>query len=120
MASSEKIRNTDKILDERKYDKGKFVHAILTLCYDMDTKSPVLLAPLKMNVCNAATSNGTTFSKAFCDTEQYDECYMFGDIFLDGVEVLSNYIENNSLPKDRQWLFVFQKLLDFLNGSKYT
>lgn len=84
----------------------------------MDTKSPVILTPLKINVCNATASRGTSFSKAFCDTEPYKECYMFGDIFLDGIELLRSYEENKATPTDQQLLFVFQKLVDFINGNR--
>lgn len=118
MASDTKKRRTETIFNERKYEEGKWLHAILTLCYDMDTKSSIILTPLKIDVCNANTSKGTSFSKAFCDTTQYDEGYMFGDIFGNGITVLTNYEEDESTPTDKPLLLVLQKLLDFLNSSE--
>lgn len=118
MASDAKKRRTDTIVDDGKYKARKWVHAILTLCSDLD-KSHVTLTPLKIKCCNATASKGTSFSKACCDTEPYDECHSFGDVFQPGIEILRNYEESKSTPKDPQLLFVFKKLLDFINGSKY-
>lgn len=85
-----------------------------------DFWSQITLTPMKILNCNATSSRGTPFTKAFCDTEYYSKnAFVFGDAFKIGMNILSEYFYNGYLPKDKQCLFVLDKLLDFMNGGKF-
>lgn len=57
------------------------------------------------------------FQKHF-DTEPYDESHAFSNVFKHVIKVLENYEKNKSAPTQQHSLFVFQKLLDFINNRK--
>ena len=88
------------------------------ICYNMDYRPDVTFTPLKIENCNAFSTFGTSFSKAYCDTKPYEARLMFGSLFHNGLSILRDYEETKKVPTDRKTLFVFNKLMDFLNGGE--
>lgn len=84
--------------------------------------SHVTLTPMKIKCCNATASKDASFSKAFCDTEPYHESHAFSNVYkhVHVIKVFEKIWENKSAPTQQHSLFVFQKLLDFINDRKYT
>ena len=110
MASDPKKRRTEDV-------EKKWSEAIMTII--ANSESGVTLTPLKIVCCNAFPPYfGTSFSKAFCDTKPYEARLLFGDVFQKGVSILRDFEETKKVPTDRKTLFVFNKLMDFLNGGK--
>ena len=84
-----------------------------------DFRSQITLTPMKILNCNATGSEGTPFSKTYCDTEYYSKnAFVFGDAFKNGMNILSDYFYNGNVPKDKHCSFVLGKLLDFMKGGK--
>nr|XP_011445246.2 uncharacterized protein LOC105340752 [Crassostrea gigas] len=104
--------------DVENYDKRRFCMAILGLCVADAYNTQITLTPLKITNCNAASSGGACFSKAFCDTESFDEGMVLGDVFQTGIKTLKNFAKNGTLPEERRMFLAFDKLLNFLNGEK--
>ena len=76
---------------------------------------------MKILNCNAAASVPSSFSKVFCDIEYYGkDSFVFGDAFRTGMDILGDYFIRNIVPKNRQFLSVFEKLLDFIDGGGYN
>lgn len=118
MASEAKKKRME---DVENYDKRRFCMAILGLCVKTDAyNTQNTLTPLKIKNCNAASSDGASFSKAFCDTEPYDEGIVFGDVFQIGIRILKDFAKSGTVPGERAMFLAFKKLLNFLNGGKYT
>lgn len=113
MASGSKKRRTESEGDVEK----DWLYAIMKICTYID-ESHITLTPLKIECCNAIASHGTSFSKAFCDTKPYDARLLFGDVFQNGISILRDFEESKKVPKERQTLFVFNKLMDVLKGGK--
>ena len=100
--------------------KLDFLPSMISLCssnYLLQTT----LTPVKILNCNAAASVPSSFSKVFCDIEYYGkDSFVFGDAFRTGMDILGDYFIRNSMPKNRQFLSVFEKLLYFIDGGGYT
>lgn len=111
MASNPKRR---KSLSEENTEKD-LLYAMMKICTDLD-KSHINLTPLKIECCNGSLSS--SFSKAFCNTEPYDARLLFGDVFHYGISILREFVESKKTPNDRKMFFVFNKLMDFVNGGK--
>lgn len=88
----------------------------MSLCTN-NTLCHIILTPLKITNCNASTHVGSTFSVAFCETEYFEDGLVFGDVFLDGMDMLVNYIKNKSFPENKEKILVLNKLLKFINGG---
>lgn len=108
-----------RVEDVEIYDKRRFCMAILGLCVADAYNTQITLTPLKITNCNAASSAGACFSKAFCDTESFDEGMVLGDVFQTGIKTLKNFAKNGKLPEERRMFLAFDKLLNFLNGGNY-
>ena len=54
----------------------------------------------------------------YCDAKPYEARLMFGSLFHKGLSILRDFEETKKVPTDRKTLFVFNKLVDFLNGGK--
>ena len=108
----EKENNVQQKLD--------FLPSMISLCssnYLLQTT----LTPMKILNCNAAASVPSSFSKVFCDIEYYGkDSFVFGDAFRTGMDILGDYFIRNIVPKNRQFLSVFEKLLDFIDGGGYN
>lgn len=66
---------------ESNYNKKHWISSIMGLCTS-DFRSQITLTPMKILNCNATGSEGTPFSKAYCDTEYYSKnAFVFGDAF---------------------------------------
>ena len=109
MASEPKKRRT--VTEDVEKD---LLNALMKICTYTD-ESTITLTPLKIECCNAISSSGTSFSKAFCDTKPYEERLLFGDVFQNGISIL----REREAPKDRRTQFVFNKLMDVLKGGKH-
>lgn len=109
-----------RVEDVENYDKRRFCMAILGLCVADAYNTQMILTPLKITNCNAASSGGACFSKAFCDTESFDEGMVLGDVFQTGIKSLKNFAKNGTLPEERHMFLAFDKLLNFLNGGNYN
>lgn len=86
----------------------------MKICTDIGNS--ITLTPLEIECCNGSQSS--SFSKAFCNTKPYDACLLFGDVFHYGISILREFEESKKTPNDRKMLFVFNKLMDVLNGGK--
>lgn len=95
----------------------EWLYAIMKICTYLD-ESHITLTPVKIECCNALSA--TSFPKAFCDTKPYEARLLFGDVFQNGISVLRDFEESKKVPEDRQTLFIFNKLMDFLSGGKQT
>lgn len=109
-----------RVEDVENYDKRRFCMAILGLCVADAYNTQITLTPLKIKNCNAASTDGACFSKAFCDTEVFDDGMVLGDVFQTGIKVLKNFAKNGTVPKERHMFLAFKKLLNFLNGGQYV
>ena len=113
MASEPKKRRTEEIPTE---DVEKnLLHAALDLCFYRN-ESSVTLTPLKKEYCNAISSICTSFSKAFFETKPYDDGFMFGDVFQNGLSTL----KEKEAPKDKPIQLVLNKLMDFIKEGKHV
>lgn len=119
MAASTPKRSCVQSQLEQGKDDNNFSHwisAVMSLCTN-NTLCHIILTPLKITNCNASTHVGSTFSVAFCETEYFEDGLVFGDVFLDGMEMLVNYIKNKSFPENKEKILVLNKLLKFINGG---
>lgn len=113
MSSGSKKRRTETEGDVEK----ELLDALIQICADMNDSS-IILTPLKIECCNATSSHAASFSKAFCDTKPYDTRVLFGDVFRNGISILRDFEVSKKIPKEKQTLFVFNKLMDLLKGGK--
>lgn len=119
MAASTPKRSCVQSQLEQGKDDNNFSHwisAVMSLCTN-NTLCHIILTPLKITNCNASAHVGSTFSGAFCETEYFEDGLVFGDVFLDGMEMLVNYIKNKSFPENNEKIIVLNKLLKFINGG---
>ena len=107
MASEPKKRRTEDV-------EIDLLNAVMKLCLYTDELS-VTLTPLKIECCNAISSICTSFSKAFCETKPYDEPFMFGDVFQNGLSTL----KEREAPKDKRTQLVLDKLMNFIKEGKH-
>uniref|UniRef100_K1R650 Plexin-B2 n=1 Tax=Magallana gigas TaxID=29159 RepID=K1R650_MAGGI len=112
MSSGSKKRRTESEGDVEK----ELLDALIQICADMNDSS-IILTPLKIECCNATSSHAASFSKAFCDTKPYDTRVLFGDVFRNGISILRDFEVSKKIPKEKQTLFVFNKLMDLLKGG---
>lgn len=113
MSSGSKKRRTESEGDVEK----ELLDALIQICADMNDSS-IILTPLKIECCNATSSHAASFSKAFCDTKPYDTRVLFGDVFRNGISILRDFEVSKKIPKEKQTLFVFNKLMDLLKGDR--
>ena len=119
MAMSEPKKRRKEAVES--YDRRHLVSALLGLCGNVGLyKTQITLTPLKIKNCNATASSGASFSKAFCDTEPYNEGIVFGDVFQTGIKILRNFAITKKLPEERQMCLALKKLIDFINGGMYV
>lgn len=101
MSSGSKKRRTESEGDVEK----ELLDALIQICADMNDSS-------------ATSSHAASFSKAFCDTKPYDTRVLFGDVFRNGISILRDFEVSKKIPKEKQTLFVFNKLMDLLKGDR--
>lgn len=99
---------------EENIEKDLF-YVMMKICIDLD-KLYINLILLKIECCNGLFS--FLFFKVFCNIEFYDVCFLFGDVFYYGILILRDFVESKKILNDRKMLFVFNKLMDFVNGGK--
>lgn len=103
-----------KLLLEENIEKD-LLYVMMKICIDLD-KLYINLILLKIECCNGLFS--FLFFKVFCNIEFYDDCFLFGDVFYYGILILREFVESKKILNDRKMLFVFNKLMDFVNGGK--
>ncbi|XP_061196538.1 uncharacterized protein LOC133204806 [Saccostrea echinata] len=94
-----------------------WISAMMTLCTN-NTLCYITLTPLKIINCNASTCVGSSFPKAFCETEYFQDGLVFGDIFQNGMDILVEYMKNKTFPENKGKFLVLSKLLKFMNEDR--
>ncbi|XP_033751797.1 uncharacterized protein LOC117335731 [Pecten maximus] len=69
--------------------------------------------------CNGADeTGGVPFSKAYCSIKPIGgKRKIFGSIFKNGLNLLSEFVEKRTIPQNRQEKFVLRKLLQYLTDK---
>lgn len=112
--STSKRRRTDSSLSPNNLPpivQDDLSTAIFSLC---STKS--MLLPYKITSCNAASSNGVSFSKAYC-VENLDRGFFLGDVFRRGVNIVIDFLYGN-IPKAKHERILLEKLVNFLKSGR--
>ncbi|XP_033757117.1 uncharacterized protein LOC117339548 isoform X1 [Pecten maximus] len=79
-----------------------------------DTHGPALES-LKFNNCNASDDNGgIAFSDAYCSVTPMKNKLFFGAIFVDGLIMISKFLEQGTVPGSKSERHVLAKLLDYI------
>ncbi|XP_069139770.1 uncharacterized protein [Argopecten irradians] len=79
-----------------------------------DTHGPVWES-LKFNNSNAADENGgIPFCKAYCSVTASKKKLFFGAIFVDGLIMMSNFLEQGIIPSNKPKRLVLGNLLDYI------
>jgi hypothetical protein len=95
----------------------RVANATHTLCTSNQKLSDAVnLSPHRIVRSNAA--RGVTFAKAFCETRGYDVEFLFGDVFQCGIELITDYLHQGTLPADSTYRSLLLKLLDFFIHGK--
>eukprot|EP00105_Crassostrea_gigas_P013798 XP_011430234.1 PREDICTED: uncharacterized protein LOC105330313 [Crassostrea gigas] len=113
--STSKRRRTDSSLSPNNLPpivQDDLSTAIFSLC---STKS--MLLPYKITSCNAASSNGVSFSKAYCELENLDRGFFLGDVFRRGVNIVIDFLYGN-IPKAKHERILLEKLVNFLKSGE--
>lgn len=77
----------------------------------------IILIFLKIINCNVLVYVGFIFFGVFCEIEFFEDGLVFGDVFLNGMDKLVNYIKNKFYFENKEYIFVLNKLLKFMNGG---
>lgn len=95
--------------------KFAFANATHSLCFTNEWfPNAVKLLPFRIKRTNATVGGGgAPFSKAFCDTEGHSVEYLLGDIFREGISLVTKYLAREVLPDDKTDRLLLEKLLDF-------
>lgn len=106
------------IPDISDYLKTELAIALDGLCYEAYRQS-VTLRPIRIRNCNAADSNrGKAFPEAYCDIEmESNKAFLLGDVFRHGLDMLIEFIENETIPESKEKQIVLSKLLSYIKSN---
>ncbi|XP_061187641.1 uncharacterized protein LOC133195727 [Saccostrea echinata] len=100
--------------------KFAFANAAHSLCLTNEWfPNAVKLLPFIIKRNNATVGGGgAPFSKAYCDREMCDVEFLFGDIFQQGISLVTKYLAQETFPVDRTESLLLGKLFTFKAEEK--